>query len=473
MNNQHLIRVAFASVLALGLVACSDSTSVAQPEPFQLAELGPRNIVSTAVEAGSFNTLAAALSATGLDAVLSDSSRNFTVFAPTDEAFAALGQDTINSLLNDTDRLSDILLYHVLADTVVDSATAISLAGEAVKTANGDDLNLTVVDTDLFVNLSKVTTADVGATNGIIHVIDTVLIPPVDMQNDNSTLPNLVETAVASGAFSTLVTALQVTGLDATLSGEGPFTVFAPTDEAFALLGDETINALLNDTDTLSDILLYHVIAGEAVNSTTAISLAGQSVKTANNDSVALTLMDGNLLINDSIVTTTDIATSNGIIHVIDAVLTPPMDDATVSDESESSQQTIYQAAISAGLTTFVTAADVAGLKDALNHPDDTYTVFAPSEAAFSALGSDTLTALINDPDTLKNILLFHVLPGTIVGAADAAGLVGVEISAGNGSTLILSQRDDGLYIQDSRITVTDIQALNGVIHVIDAVMIP
>lgn len=474
MNSKYL-QVAFVSALALGVAACSDD-GVQNQDPIvktEPANLGPDNLVDTAVSAGSFSTLTAALAATGLDEVLADGSRNFTVFAPTDEAFSALGQETINSLLNDTDRLSDILLYHVIADSVVNSATAISLDGQTVDAANGDQLNVNVEDSELFINMSKVTTGDVGASNGIIHVIDKVLLPPVDMPQDDTVLPNIVETAAASGSFNTLVAALQATGLDATLSGEGPFTVFAPTDAAFALLGEETINALLNDTETLSDILLYHVISGQAVDSVTAIGLAGQSVQTANSDSVLLSLDNGNLLVNNATVINTDIVTSNGIIHVIDMVLSPPADTVTGGNASELPQNTIYDTAKAAGLDTFIAAVEAAGLKDALNHPDDLYTVFAPSEAAFSALGAETLNTLISDPDALRNILLYHVLPGTVVDAASAIGLVGIDIVAGNGASLQLSQRSDGLYIQNSRISVTDIMAINGVIHVIDAVLIP
>ncbi len=472
MIKPRIIQTALAGVFALGLSACSDGTVQVQDTvgKSQPANLGPENIVGTAVAAGDFTILATALSATGLDTVLADGDRNFTVFAPTDAAFNELGQDTINNLLNDTEQLKDILLYHVLADTVVNSATAIGLAGQTVNAANGDSLSLSVESGNLFINMSQVVSADVGASNGIIHVIDKVLLPPPDMTAEDPALPNIVETAVAAGSFNTLVAALQATGLDATLSGEGPFTVFAPTDAAFAILGEDTIGALLNDTDTLSDILLYHVIAGQAVDATTAISLAGQSVEMANSDSVALSLNNGNLLVNRSVVTTTDIQTSNGIIHVIDAVLLPPSDGNT---SGESSENTIYTAAINAGLDTFVAAAKVAGLKDALNHPGDIYTVFAPSEAAFAALGTGTLNTLVNDPDTLRNILLYHVLPGTTVDAAAAAGLVGIDITAGNGTTLQLSQRSDGLYVQNSRIVITDIPAVNGVIHVIDAVLIP
>ncbi len=434
------------------------------------------NIVTTAVEAGSFTTLVAALETTGLDSVLADETRQFTVFAPTDEAFEKLGQDTINTLLNDTNTLSDILLYHVLPDAAVNAASAIGLAGSMVTTANGDDIALTLNDGALFINMSEVIVTDIETTNGIIHVIDTVLTPPADEPTDTP-LATITDTAVAAGSFNTLVTALQATGLDATLaSNDDTFTVFAPTDDAFAALGSDTINALLNDTETLSDILLYHVIGGQAVDAMTALTLAGNSVTMANGDTVELSLRDGALFINDAQVVTTDILASNGIIHVIDTVLLPPAEDVPADVPplaDEPATETVYAIARDAGFDTLIAAVDAAGLKGALDHPGDIYTVFAPTDEAFAALGSDTIAALLDDPDTLRDILLFHVLPGTVVDAATAVELIGLDITAGNGGTLVLTSRDDGLYINDSRITVTDIRAVNGVIHVIDAVLIP
>jgi uncharacterized surface protein with fasciclin (FAS1) repeats len=185
--------------------------------------------------------------------------------------------------------------------------------------ANGDLINIAVRDGSLFINESQVIIADVAASNGIIHVIDAVLIPPSDEGPGT-----IVDVAVEAGSFTTLVAALQATGLDEVLADDtAEFTVFAPTDDAFALLGDDTINALLADPDTLSDILLYHVLAG-AVDAATALSLDGSMVEMANGDTVTLTVVDGELFINESKVIATDIAASNGIIHVIDAVLLPP-----------------------------------------------------------------------------------------------------------------------------------------------------
>jgi uncharacterized surface protein with fasciclin (FAS1) repeats len=246
----------------------------------------------------------------------------YTVFAPTDEAFAALGQETINQLLADTETLTDILLYHVIAEAEVDAATAISLAGGTAAMANGGEVALSLDGGELFVNMSKVTATDINASNGIIHVIDKVLVPG---EEDNSAaLSNIVDTAVAAGSFTTLVAALQATDLDHVLADESQvFTVFAPTDDAFNALGAETINQLLADPETLSDILLYHVVSDTAIDAETAAGLSGTSVTMANGDSAAISLHGKFLSIENAPVTITDIETSNGIIHVIDTVLSP------------------------------------------------------------------------------------------------------------------------------------------------------
>ncbi|MEM7256755.1 MAG: fasciclin domain-containing protein [Pseudomonadota bacterium] len=471
--------------MAMSVAACDgDGTVVGTSEGANTAGAtaadATGNIVQTAVDAGSFNTLAAALGATGLDAVLADETRQFTVFAPTDEAFAALGQDTINSLLADPDALSDILLYHVLADQNVDSTTAISLAGNSVPAANGDNLQISLQDGNLFINTSQVTAADVGATNGTIHVIDSVLLPPADTgsdegeQNDDSQdspqVSNIVETALAAGSFNTLAAALEATGLVPVLADEkATFTVFAPTDEAFAALGQETIDGLLADPDTLRDILLYHVIAGQAVNAETAIGLAGSSVEMANGDEIGLSLDAGRLFVNQSQVTATDVIASNGIIHVIDAVLLPPADEPPATQ-----LDSIYNTAIAAGnFHTLVAALQATGLDGPLAGGHEIYTVFAPTDAAFAALGQETIDSLLADPETLKNILLYHVIADTAVDAATALSLAGNSVEMANGDSVQLSVREGHLFINDSAVTVTDIQATNGIIHVIDSVLLP
>ena len=156
------------------------------------------------------------------------------------------------------------------------------------------------------------------ASNGIIHVIDTVLLPPAIAETHGS----VVDLAVADGRFTTLVAALQATGLDSVLADHaGVFTVFAPTDDAFDKLGGDTITALLGDLPTLENILLTHVISGATINEVTALSLTGSSAATASGNDVALSIRGGSLFINNSRVIQTNIKAENGIIHVIDTVI--------------------------------------------------------------------------------------------------------------------------------------------------------
>ncbi len=472
-------------LVAVGVSACDSdgvtlNTTDAAGTSGAVAGEATGNIVQTAVDAGSFNTLAAALGATGLDAVLADESRQFTVFAPTDDAFEALGQDTINALLADPEALTDILLYHVLADANVDSATAISLAGTAVQAANEDDLQISLSDGNLFINTSQVISADVVATNGTIHVIDTVLLPPAGDDGANQgdgagepvepQLSNIVDTALAAGSFNTLAAALEATGLVGVLADEkATFTVFAPTDDAFAALGQDTIDALLADPDTLRDILLYHVVSGQAVNAETAISLAGSSVTMANGDDTELSLAAGQLFVNESTVVATDVAASNGIIHVLDAVLLPPADEPAAPE-----LDSIYNTAIAAGnFHTLVAALQATGLDGPLAGGHEIYTVFAPTDDAFAALGQDTIDALLADPDTLKNILLYHVVADAAVDASAALSLAGSSVTMANGDAVQVSVKGGELFINDAMVTVTDIMATNGIIHVIDTVLIP
>ena len=281
------------------------------------------SIVDLGLASPDLTTLVTALQAAGLVDTLADEDAVFTVFAPTNEAFSALGEEAIAALLSDTEALTDVLLYHVVGNLAVDSIDATALYGQMVTMLNEADVTIDVRDSDLYINDSKVVIKDIPATNGIIHIIDMVLQP----ESDGATEPTgtIVDIASAGPRFSTLVTALEAADLVSTLADEtAVFTVFAPTDDAFDLLGTETISALLEDVPTLTNILAYHVIGDTAVDSATAISLDGSDVEMLNGDSVSVSVQDGTLYINDSAVIATDVVATNGVIHVIDAVLTPP-----------------------------------------------------------------------------------------------------------------------------------------------------
>ena len=441
------------------LQACNEDAKIFTPEPTV-------TIVDAAVSNGNFTTLVTALQATGLDSTLSDMSSSFTVFAPTDAAFALLGDDTINALLADTDALANILTYHVISGEV-DATTAISLVGTTVPTVNGKSIGLSLSGDNLLVNTVTVTTADIQTDNGIIHVIDAVLLPPADMVEPTM---NIVETAVANGSFTTLVAALQATNLDAVLADESAtFTVFAPTDAAFALIGEETINTLLDNTDVLSSILLQHVIPAMAVDSVTAYSLNGAMVETASTAEVALNIntTTDTLTFGGANIIMKDIYTTNGIIHVIDAVI---VGDVEVPAPAMS---LVDVASANGSFTTLVGALQATGLDTVLANVDNEYTVFAPTDAAFAKLTAGTLESLTTEQ--LTNILMYHVLPGKILadGAITLAQTSSNTAVTANGDNVALSFSNSTLFVNGAKVSSADVMADNGVIHVIDNVIMP
>ena len=272
----------------------------------------PNDIPRTAQCTGIHNTLVDAVIQGGLLETLQGEGP-FTVFAPTDQAFADAGIDL--SAVSQSD-LADILTYHVVSGAVPASAVTECMSADTV---NGNPLSFTV-NGGVMVNGANVTVADVNTSNGIIHVIDKVLLP-------TATPNDIPRTAQCTGIHNTLVTAVIQAGLLETLQGEGPFTVFAPTDQAFA---DAGINLSAVNQSQLSEILLYHVLAAN-VNSSAITDGLEQTM--VNGDNVTFSTTSG-VMINGANVTLADVVTSNGVIHVIDKVLMPPVDS---TDDSESS----------------------------------------------------------------------------------------------------------------------------------------
>ena len=262
------------------------------------------SIFQTAVEAGSFKTLAQALDAAGLVDTL-QSQGPFTVFAPTDEAFAKLPAGTLDKLIQNPGQLRAVLLYHVVPGKV--TADQVSKRSSA-ETALGQELTISTAY-GVMINDAKVVTPDVMASNGVIHVIDSVLIPDND----------IVETARAAGSFNTLLTALEAAGLTDALRGDGPFTVFAPTDAAFAKLPDGTVEALLEDKNKLTAILTYHVVPGRVLASDVMKLDAAQ---TLNGQSLDIKTSSG-VTVDNAHVVKTDVMATHGVIHVIDTVMIP------------------------------------------------------------------------------------------------------------------------------------------------------
>lgn len=469
MNTSGLLR-SFAFIFCVGaLGACDSSDNSASPSP-ETPSTGtpddsPGTLLEVARDSGSFDTLVTALEAAGLDATLADESGQFTVFAPTDDAFAALPEGTLDALLSDPDMLTDTLLYHVISGSVVGSDTAVSLAGKTQIMANDGKLAITLREDALYINESMVIDTDIEASNGVIHVLDAVLSP----NNIAAPAGSIVDIALASPELTTLVSALQAADLVGTLADEEAlFTVFAPTNDAFGALGDDAIAALLADVEALTDVLLYHVVTGAAADSIDATALYGQAVTMANNSDIIVDILEGELYINDARVIIRDIAATNGIIHVIDAVLLPEADDVA-SDLS-----TIVDiAAADPQFSTLVAALEAADLVSALNDETAVFTVFAPTDAAFAVLGEDIVNGLLADTPTLTNILTYHVIADQAVDAITATSLDGSDVAMLNGETVTLSVREGNLYINESLVVAADIIASNGIVHVIDAVLTP
>ncbi len=303
MNRNIRRNVALLALpLAFALGACDDDD-----DPMAMEE--EANIVMTAEDAGGFNTLLAALEAAGLTSAL-EGPGPFTVFAPTDDAFAQIDPDVLNDLVANPDLLARVLTYHVVSGEF----TSADVAGlSSAPTLNGKDVSLSFDGTTVMVDGATVIAADVEASNGIIHVIDRVLLP--------EPIADILQTAKGAGIFNTLLAAVDAAGLTATLQGDGPFTVFAPTDDAFAAIDPAALNALLADPPALAAILAYHVVPG-ALGA--AEVLASSALTTVNGANAAISLdNDGNPRIDDAIIIATDIGARNGIVHVIDRVIFP------------------------------------------------------------------------------------------------------------------------------------------------------
>lgn len=276
------------------------------------------DIVETAVKAGQFKTLATALASAELVDTLKGKGP-FTVFAPTDEAFAKLPQETVADLLKPENRqkLVAILTYHVVPGKVT-AKEVVKLRGAV--TVNGQRVDIQADKDGVKVDSAKVVTTDIMCDNGVIHVIDSVILPATQ------TIP---ETAKAAGKFETLLAAAKAAGLAEVLAGEGPFTVFAPTDEAFAKLPKGTVESLLKPENKgkLADILKYHVVAGRVYSEQV---LASKTVNTLQGSTATAAIQDSAPTIQGAKILATDVDASNGVIHIIDSVIMPPAKGAQI-----------------------------------------------------------------------------------------------------------------------------------------------
>ena len=312
--------LSISALTAAAAWACPNSDAAAQKQApaqdmvlleasYGTTEKADKNIVQTALSNPDFSTLVAALKAADLVGAL-EGPGPFTVFAPTNAAFAKVDPKALEALLKDKAALTGVLTYHVVSGEVL-AKDVTSLTG--AKTLNGQRIDIATKPA-VMVDNAKVTSTDIVCSNGVIHVIDTVLMPASK---------NIVQTAGAAGQFKTLTAALQAAGLVSMLESPEAYTVFAPTDAAFAKLPAGTVESLLKpeNIDKLKAILAYHVVPGRVYSDD---ALKAKSAKTAQGSNVEIAIKGGKPMVNGATITTLDLDASNGVIHVIDTVLMPP-----------------------------------------------------------------------------------------------------------------------------------------------------
>ena len=287
-------------------------------------------VVDVVVDSENHTILETAVVEAGLAETLSGEGP-FTVFAPTDDAFGLLPEGLITELLADpTGDLATILTHHVYAG----SALSTNLSnGMMVPTVAGTELTVSIMGNMVQIDNANVTVADIVTDNGVVHVIDAVLVPTEETLT-------VVDVVVDSENHTILETAVVEAGLAETLSGEGPFTVFAPTDDAFGLLPEGLITELLADpTGDLATILTHHVYAGSALSTNLS---NGMMVPTVAGTELTVSIMGNMVQIDNANVTVADIVTDNGVVHVIDAVLVPSNLNITESIAPASQENYLY-----------------------------------------------------------------------------------------------------------------------------------
>ncbi|MAO15414.1 fasciclin domain-containing protein [Muricauda ruestringensis] len=467
---KHLSRLTLL-LLCIGLTSCSNDDNGPTPPMEEDA-----NIVEAAQATSELSTLVAALQkadeSANNDLITALSGEGpFTVFAPTNEAFNDLlaqldGFDSLDDFSSQQlqDLLAVILTYHVVADAAF--STDLS-DGMSLTTLQGSSLQVDI-DGDVFIQdatdvPAQVVDADIEVSNGVVHIIDKVLLPQaiLDELADIILVP-ITDLAIGNENLQNLVAALTAADgdLPTVLRGDGPFTVLAPTDEAFENFLD---GAALADipTDVLTNVLLNHVISGE-VTSEDLTGLGSGYTRTLatgageQNVSLFFDTSDGVTFNGVSSVITPDVKALNGIVHVVDAVIDiPNIVDHAVANPGLSS---LVAALTDGGNTTFT---------DLLSNEEELFTVFAPGNDAFSAFTNP-------NSNDINAILANHVVMGAAAFRSDLTSTyytTEAEFATDENLSLYVNI-DDGVTLNGtSSVVMADIVASNGVIHTVDAVI--
>lgn len=439
-------------------------------------------LIEAANEAGLTTLVSAVRAIPGLEATLQDQGA-ITVFAPTNDAFAnaltAFRATDLNDLvakIGGAQNLQTVLGFHVVpavafSRNLNETNIFTTLAGQQLRVNSSPGV---VTVTDAAGNVARVIQADVQIENGVVHVIDRVLLPSIELPK-----PNLVEAATQAGLTTLLTAVTAVPGLPNALLSAPNITVFAPTNEAFAaalqVFRARDLNELVTKIGgpaNLEKVLGFHVVPARALSSSLSASntfqtLSGQSI-TVEKSGTTVTVKDQ--LGRTAQVVAADIEIANGVVHVINGMMLPNL-----------GLPTVVQAAQSAGLTTLLDAVTAAGLGNALlNTPQ--MTVFAPTNAAFTAAlqaygaaNLNQLVAKIGGVANLQRVLGFHVVP---------AAAFSFELQPTNtfttlaGQQLTVTRTANGVTVRDAlgntaNVVTADVAISNGVVHVIDKVLLP
>lgn len=441
-------------------VSCDDDDDDMVAETLPEVEQEPVDPMPTFTVAGvagtldNLSTLYTAVGVAGLGDALS-SAGPFTVFAPTNDAFARLDPTTLNNLIATPDLLAEVLQYHVVSGMV----TSADLSNTSVPTLLGPTIDIDLTNGVMLNGNTNVINADVLATNGVVHLIDNVLIP------EELDVETITQIAVGNPTFSTLVSILVKPEfadiLAAASDASANLTVFAPTNDAFdallAALGKSSIDEI--PTTILREVVSYHIL-GSAITSD-QLTDGAMAETLLPGESVTVDLSSG-VMINNSNVIIPDVGAINGVIHAIDNVLLPSYVAQAVGTISEvvmfnADYSILFEALRTAELLeTVSTAMDI--------------TVFAPNNDAFAAAGITSLDGL--DAAALQPILLYHVLGAKVM--ADQLPADGMATTLSNDEKIYLGYLTNSVLINGlTTITDTDIEMSNGVIHTIDRTLVP
>lgn len=422
------------------------------PEPPAEPELPP-DVLAVASADGDFATFLGALSVAGLDDELSGVGP-LTLLAPTDAAFDALEAGVVDGLLEDPERLEELLTAHVLGGAHTRAALG---QRSDVPTQDGRRLDIENVDGNVVVGGTTIVKPDQRAQNGILQGVDAIIVPDGFELTPSS--PNtVIDIAADAGSLTTLLAALDAANLTETLSGEGPFTLFAPTDEAFAALPEGALEAALADPAALEQLLTAHVMGGVQRSDQLA---EREDIATITGQVLTITADDTGLTVGGARVTSADAEADNGIVHIVDSVIFP-------EGLALGSQETAIDVLETAGeFEALLTALERTGQTDELRGPGP-LTVFAPTDAAFAALPESVL-ASAEDTAALAGILSAHYASGAF-DAASVAEAQSVLMASGEEIAVV---SDGDLVWVGGALVVESLDSGNAAIHVIDRVIIP